>query len=449
MPSIQLQQTDYGGCKMTPKPNSTITLKRALPDGQWTAPANPPKTFEGRPTAGGNDITLNQPWAEYQIDIRANLIDAIVAALQGLFNSFSTLLAGEINKGVSDAAERLRELIGDKFRELQITWTCEFEVDTATTVLVIHSHDYNVQITKTVATAKDRMSWLMDTRLRIAGQMADGARIHVNGKATQVDSAEAHDMVSVGPGTHTVESMSRIRLDCEGFLHDIENIFNELVAAIQEGLNLQQAVADFIAQWIRDHTTTTIFVGGPPSADDVEAERKRKKEELEARIKADIKRCADTIYKELINLLQEYRGQVAIDKSMVELVCLSESGIGRIRTALHSASKKEVDKNKDNKGKTRSQILKSDEHGMLIPGRKLIANDDWLAMGLTGADYYFMIVPADQVERPVKITAFTSRAVAPEETDGLHIESPFGGANAEITKTTKEGGGKGKPTNQG
>jgi hypothetical protein len=150
MVNIVLQATDLGTVTLKPKPGpSTFSLKRAMPDGKWNAPDNPPKPFEGRPVDGATHIDLIQAWAEYKVDLRLNFLDALVKAVEGMFASIGTLMAGDIGCGIRSAAQQLRDLIGDDYRELFINWECKFESDADTTLLVEHLHDYNVSVTRT------------------------------------------------------------------------------------------------------------------------------------------------------------------------------------------------------------------------------------------------------------------------------------------------------------
>jgi hypothetical protein len=123
------------------------------------------------------------------------------------------------------------------------------------------------------------MAWLIDSRLRIGSDMLDGARISVAGRATSSETATKADVVFVKKGEHTVESISHIRLDCEGFARDLGKLFDDLLTAITEGLDIQQLVADYMVKWIKDHTWA--IIGGPSKADTQTEQDRYYKEQMD------------------------------------------------------------------------------------------------------------------------------------------------------------------------
>jgi hypothetical protein len=424
MADIVLQATDLGTATLKPKPGpASFSLKRAMPDGKWTAPDNPPKPFEGRPTDGASHIDLIQAWAEYKVDLRLNFLDALVRAVEGVFTSFGTLMGGDIGGGIRSAAQQLRDLIGDDYRDLFITWECKFESDADATVLVAHLHDYNVSITRTTnftppaptpsgapaapapaagaaaPPAASRMAWLIDTRLRIGTTMLDGARVSVAGRATSSNTASKADIVFVQKGEHTIESISHIRLDCEGFAKDLGKLFDDLMTAITEGLEIEKLVAEHMIQWIKDHTSAVF--GGPSTGDTLTEQDRYRKEQMD-RIKAKVKSLVNLLQTQLLNLLQEYKGFVALDKSLIGLTCLSEAGVKRIGAVLLEAAKKDKDKHADNRLHTREQLLRSD-HQPMVAGRSLFGPEEWAVMGLDPTAYAFSVVSTERLEARVAI----------------------------------------------
>jgi hypothetical protein len=103
------------------------------------------------------------------------------------------------------------------------------------------------------------------------------------------------------------------------------------MAAIQEGVDLQKTVADYIVKWITDHTQLDVgFWSGsvtnpPPQPKRQSMQRERYNKEQLDKIKASIKSAFDSLFKAILDLLQEYKGFVAIDQSTITLNCLSDA----------------------------------------------------------------------------------------------------------------------------
>jgi hypothetical protein len=395
MAAIALQPDDFGNVKLKPVVSpSAFPVNRALPEDSWKPPANPPKPFVGRPVDGGVQIELIQPWAEYRIDLRTNLFDALVTAVEGLFQSFTALLAGEITQALRDAAQKIRDLISDIYRQWEITWECKFEAEENVTLLVKHLHDYSVNITRTAKTSgRDRMAWLIDTRLAIDSQILEDARITVDGKKTKVETATEYDLASVLKGERVVRSQSLMRLDCEGFLKDLGTLFDSIFKVIEEGIDLQRSVEEYMVGWIKRQTS----YWSRPSQADTEAERERRQRSESERIKAQIKSLAKVLLDQILLLLQEYKGLVALDTSTIEVTALSDAGVKRVRELLHQESKKEKDKHTDSRLKSREALLRS-APGVLVAGRNLLPEAEWEAMGLDGSAFYFEVVPVEAIE---------------------------------------------------
>lgn len=387
MADVVLMEDDYADVKLTPEQSKEVT-PHAKPEDKWTAPANPDHQLTATPVTGGSEIDVELSFSAYQIKVRQNLLDALLALLDKEAAAITKILEGEPDEALRSAAAAIRELVSAQTRIFELTWKTQFKAEKGTYIYVTHTNDVHVDITRTgFKDQKDRMSWLIDSRVRIGGHDLKFTKAHKAGRKSFRDTLTGADVLFINAGEHRLEVISALELDCIGFMDDVGSAVDKLISAINELLGLAAQAAKHIVQWIKD-----TFTGNQKPTDaQIEAEKKRWREEQSARLIADIKSILVSLKDSLKTLIEEWQGDVSTYNHGVTVAAVKSAAAKRILAQLVKEAGEQKQKHDEDATYLRNELIFA-EPGEVVAGGDLLTANAWDEIGLNPDEFSFRIV---------------------------------------------------------